>query len=127
MYRFFSVCLLFFMLTFSANAAVKGGIRKSEEFKNYNQIIDSRSGKGIPNAKEFSKERVRGVRTAQSILNVNEVTLDEIYTHIQGFTKESLLLLKELELQTEIEFTQVNLDMFAVYQWCVQNGKKIIG
>lgn len=51
MYRFFSVCLLFFMLTFSANAAVKGGIRKSEEFKNYNQIIDSRSGKGIPNAK----------------------------------------------------------------------------
>lgn len=81
---------------------------------------------GIPNAKEFAKERVQGVRTAQSILNVNEVTLDEIYTHIQGFTKVSLLLLKELELQTEIEFTQVNLDMFAVYQWCVQNGKKIV-
>lgn len=51
MRKFLSVCLLFFTMALCANAAVKGGVQKSEEFKNYNQIIDSKSGKGIPNAK----------------------------------------------------------------------------
>lgn len=45
--------LLFCMLTFSmpVNSAVIGGIQKNEELKNYNQIIDAQTGKGISRAK----------------------------------------------------------------------------
>ena len=42
-------CSLAFCMT--ANSAVTGGVQKNEELKNFNQIIDSKTGKGIPQAK----------------------------------------------------------------------------
>ncbi len=51
MFRIFAILLLSVSISLNANAAVKGGIQKNEDIKNYNQIIDSKTGKGIPDAK----------------------------------------------------------------------------
>lgn len=51
MYKVFAAILLSVFITLNANAAVKGGVQKIEDLKNYNQIIDSQTGKGIPQAK----------------------------------------------------------------------------
>lgn len=51
MYKFFTAIFLSLTIVLNANAAVKGGVQKNEELKNYNQIIDSKTGKGIPKAK----------------------------------------------------------------------------
>lgn len=45
---------VFFIILFTAlegMCAVTGGVQKSEQLKDYNQIIDSQTGKGIPQAK----------------------------------------------------------------------------
>ncbi len=50
MYKY--ILAIFLSLTMlSANAAVKGGVQKNESLKNYNQIIDAQTGKGISGAK----------------------------------------------------------------------------
>lgn len=51
MHKFFAIIFLSLSITLSANAAVKGGVQKNEDLKNYNQIIDSKTGKGIADAK----------------------------------------------------------------------------
>ncbi|MGN0005248.1 MAG: carboxypeptidase-like regulatory domain-containing protein [Candidatus Gastranaerophilaceae bacterium] len=50
MYKIILTVLLSFFLILDVNAAVKGGVQKLEDLKNYNQIIDSNTGKGIPQA-----------------------------------------------------------------------------
>ena len=51
MFRLFATVFLCFFISLNANCAVVGGIQKTEDLKNYNQIIDSQTGKGIPQAK----------------------------------------------------------------------------
>ena len=51
MFRLFATVFLCFFISLNANCAVVGGIQKTEHLKNYNQIIDSQTGKGIPQAK----------------------------------------------------------------------------
>lgn len=51
MFRLFAIIFLSISISLGANAAVKGGVQKNEDISNYNQIIDSNTGKGIPDAK----------------------------------------------------------------------------
>ena len=51
MHKIFASILITFSIIISAHAAVKGGIQKNEELKDFNQIIDAKTGQGIPNAK----------------------------------------------------------------------------
>jgi hypothetical protein len=51
MKKIFATFLLFFFSIVSVDAAIIGGIKKNEELKNFNQIIDSSTGKGISKAK----------------------------------------------------------------------------
>lgn len=51
MKKFLSVLFIMIFIALEGNAAVTGGVQKNEELKNFNQIIDSQTGKGIPKAK----------------------------------------------------------------------------
>lgn len=51
MYKILLVLCCLFTFSISTNSAVVGGVQKNEELKNYNQIIDAQTGKGIPRAK----------------------------------------------------------------------------
>jgi len=51
MKRILSVLFIMFFVVLQGNAAVTGGVQKNEELKNFSQIIDSKTGKGIPQAK----------------------------------------------------------------------------
>ncbi|MCR5261807.1 MAG: carboxypeptidase-like regulatory domain-containing protein [Candidatus Gastranaerophilales bacterium] len=51
MYKLFLTFLCLFSFALYANSAVTGGVQKNEQLENYNQIIDAKTGKGIPHAK----------------------------------------------------------------------------
>lgn len=51
MKRILSVLFIMIFIALEGNAAVTGGVQKNEELKNFSQIIDSQTGKGIPKAK----------------------------------------------------------------------------
>lgn len=51
MKRILSVFFVFMIVSLEGIGAVTGGVQKSEQLKNFNQIIDSTTGKGIPQAK----------------------------------------------------------------------------
>lgn len=51
MKKILSVLFILFFTSLEGFSAVTGGVQKNEELKNFNQIIDAQTGKGIPKAK----------------------------------------------------------------------------
>ncbi|MEG3754775.1 hypothetical protein [Psychromonas arctica] len=82
---------------------------------------------------DFKKIRIKAepeaTKVATKISGVQSLNLDEIYHHIQSnyhIDNKIIDKLKTLEIQTEQKFCVKNEYMHAFYQYCIDNGKKVI-
>lgn len=73
----------------------------------------------------FAEKRIVAEKKAREKKKANEVTIDDIYAEFQGLTKEEVMRLINLELETEEAVLVVNQDMFPVYQACLDLKKEI--
>ncbi|MEC5270230.1 HAD-IA family hydrolase [Heyndrickxia coagulans] len=75
----------------------------------------------------FKQVRIESERSAYSkIKGKEEVTLDDIYNIMTLYNDLKKEKLKELEIDTEIRLCTQHKKMFDLYQWCIQNDKKVI-
>ncbi|WP_413692480.1 HAD family hydrolase [Psychromonas sp. KJ10-2] len=82
---------------------------------------------------EFKKARTQAepeaTKIASEISGVQSLNLDEIYRHIQQKQNLDIKIvdrLKALEIETEQKFCVKNEYMHTFYQYCIDNGKKVI-
>lgn len=93
--------------------------------KNIFDIVQSRYNKKNNNViKEFKHKRIMAEDNARIKKSSNEVTLDEIYSEMP-FSKEINYKLKEIEVETEIEYCKRNDRLFEIFEYCKKNDKKI--
>lgn len=92
--------------------------------KRYNQLYDNK----ISN---FKTKRITAENNsrANKLLSNEEVTLDQIYEQLLEFYDNKIVaILKELEIEIEIDFCQKNNDpkITELYEWATKNRKAII-
>lgn len=76
---------------------------------------------------EFKQMRILAEKTARKqITDNNEVTLAEIYNNLTGVDPKYREKLISYELEQERVHCCANPSIKAVYQWCLENKKKII-
>lgn len=76
------------------------------------------------NISNFKKKRIEAEKTAnENPDNNEEVTLDYIYKQIEF---KNIDRLKEIEIQYEIDLCTRHKELFKVFDFCIQNNKKVI-
>lgn len=70
----------------------------------------------------FSELRIQAEKKARTLLNKEEVTLEDIY----HFLPQSLNIAKDMELKCEKELLGVNTAIFPIYEYCRKNQKKLL-
>ena len=78
--------------------------------------------------REFSvkKERELAELRAVKYLKVEDVNIDEIYDFFEGVDEQQKLWIKNQEIYLEKIFCCKNKEIFTIYKWCRDNGKRII-
>ena len=79
-------------------------------------------------ANEFIRHRIEAGKFAaeQAIRSGREErTLDEIYQLLYEHYGEEISILKQLEIEREISCCKQNREMKKVYDWCLENGKRV--
>ncbi len=71
---------------------------------------------------DYCNKRIHAEKIARSQIS-NEIKLDDIYKFYVG--NESIVELKNLEIDTEIKFCVPNFSMLEVFKRCVKDGKKV--
>lgn len=71
----------------------------------------------------FAERRIASEKEARNRANGEEITLSDIYNLIDGDDKKYI---QELEKKLEIELTDVCLEMKAVFDKCIELGKRIV-
>lgn len=84
-------------------------------------IVEKKSG--VPG---FAKKRIEAAHRAKGNAVNGEATYDEIYMQICNITDAQRNELKQLELDIEKKYIQINWEMKEVYDWCVNHHKMII-
>lgn len=75
----------------------------------------------------FAHRRVQAEKIAMQKSIVGEITLDEIYDHLDvGLSDSDLMRIKQREQDFEYEFCQWNPFMKPVYEYCQSQHKKIL-
>lgn len=54
-----------------------------------------------------------------------DVNIDEIYAAMEQVSDEERRWLRDAEINLELQLCQRNRRMFSIYQWCIQNGKRV--
>lgn len=54
-----------------------------------------------------------------------DVNIDEIYAEMEQVTDTERQWLRDEEIQLELQLCQKNQRMYGIYEWCIQNGKKV--
>lgn len=86
--------------------------------------FNKKSNKLINN---FLEKRKEAAVRATNLSNKNEITLDDIYEYFSNcINKNELNQLKTLEMETELEFCQINKRIENFYNYCLEQGKKIL-
>lgn len=76
---------------------------------------------------DFYHNRIDAEIKANAEKDTEDITFDDIYLQLEGiYDKKTLNLLKEIEIQVEMDICVVNQDMLPVYQHCVKSGKEIL-
>ena len=76
---------------------------------------------------DFYKKRIDSENEARKISNEEEVSLDDIYTYLENYySKYSCKILKEIEINVELDICQKNHEMDNILEYCIKNDKKII-
>jgi len=74
----------------------------------------------------FVQLRIDAEKEARKNSKKGEINLDEIYDFIKINDERVKNKLKEIEINTEIDYCTKNEEMYKVYQYCKANNKKII-
>lgn len=69
--------------------------------------------------------RIEAERKARNASQNEEITLDEIYNYINLDIKKRQII-KQLEIETEIDICEKNIQIYELYEYCRKQGKKII-
>lgn len=70
----------------------------------------------------FYRRRVHAPKPAGKKLGGREASIDDIYNVLNMKDKD---IIKEIELETELEIIAPNPEMMKVYQYCIDNHKKV--
>ncbi len=73
--------------------------------------------------KQFKKKRLAAEKKARKLARREEVTLDEIYEHLDFSQKAKI---KKEEKRIELEISQINNEMLEVYNYCITRKKDVI-
>lgn len=76
-----------------------------------------------------SKAEPEATKILAQINSTQSIGLDEIYAHIQkthNLDSKIINILKALEIEIELKFCVKNEYMYSFYQYCIDNGKKVI-
>lgn len=84
-------------------------------FKNYGIII-----------KDFKRIRINAEKLARKHADGKEVTLDMIYQNVQGVDTDIIIQMKQLELDTEIEICELNVEVAKTFYRLLQEEYTII-
>lgn len=81
--------------------------------------------------KGFRGARIAAERDARAMKPTGEVTLDEIYDKIShqpqlSLTEESKMRLKDIEIETEVDYCEPNVLVVDVYDRCMSLGMDVI-
>lgn len=87
----------------------------------YNRLYKPDSITGF---KQLRKESEKKARLNNQELD--EVTLAQIYELMEDFGENKKEKLKQLECITELEVCTRHLSLYELFQWCLENGKKVI-
>lgn len=78
----------------------------------------------------YKEKRMKAEKIAREKAETEEITLSIIYDFFERenskYSKSIISLLKEIEEKTEIEVSNINLNMKPVLEYCVKHNKKII-
>lgn len=75
---------------------------------------------------DFYSMRIEAEAKAREVNSAYEdITFEQIYEHLP-YEKKIRNFLMELEIETELEFCQKNINMYPIYQECLKKKKKII-
>lgn len=102
------------------NVAIPSDVFRLVELK-YNKLFPSNQ------ISDFYTQRVNAERIANLQSTTEDITLDDIYTQLEGvYTLEILQQLKKIEIQMELEVCVANKEIMPFYQYCVKNKKNIL-
>ncbi len=76
--------------------------------------------------KNWKQIRINAELQARSKTDFEEITLEEIYENIEVTNEIDIENLKEIEVETELEICEKNMQLYEVYKYCKDNNKKII-
>lgn len=78
------------------------------------------------NLEKFKTRRINAEKICRNSKGKEEITLDDIYTELKSSYADICDLLKQIEIHEEINSCYANPIIKSVYDWCVNNNKKII-
>lgn len=90
-------------------------IVENEYYKKYNKKINN-----------FLNDRILAEKEAINKFENREPNIDEIYQCFKDYQKDDLDKLKEIEVNTEIDFCNINNLFFPIYDFCLKSKKKIL-
>lgn len=85
------------------------------------EIIEKRE-----NITNFYSKRVTAEQKARFELGKRDVTLEDIYSFYDDIDDEGRNLLKNKEIEYEINICCCNELVYPIYKWCIDNKKKIL-
>ena len=101
--------------------------RKCGDPKNIFTLVEKKynSKKGNKTIERYSENRIKTEKETRSNSNKEEITLEEIYENID-YDKAIKRELIKMEIEEEIEQSNLNININEIYKWCIENGKKVI-
>ena len=87
------------------------------------QEFFSRTGRELPN---YYLKRTQAEAAARTHAADREITLQDIFRHIESINKEDKALLMELEQETEYGVCYADLDMKDIFEQAVRAGKRVV-
>ncbi|MFR1827797.1 MAG: HAD-IA family hydrolase [Clostridium butyricum] len=82
------------------------------------------------NIHNYRIKRLAAESETRKNLNKEEISLsniyDSFYKNNQEYDKETILKLREIEIETEIEVSTINLNIKPIFDYCILHNKKIV-
>ena len=75
---------------------------------------------------DFQKERVKAELIARQVKKSEEITLKEIYNHVETLDMYKKQLAMQLEIETECEYCKENPYMKEIFNYCLIHKKKVL-
>lgn len=75
---------------------------------------------------DFFEKRVGTEKNMRNRAEKEDITFDQIYDNMDGYSNEVKEELKKIEIETELDYCVRNNKMYDIYNFCKEKNKKII-